>query len=546
VAELERVAAEAAAKAAAERANEDVSLRAIKARGAEERRRTLEAITSVFGHLASGATSLLGNPRQLATLLGSVLTVVAGGFLAREGATLARQVLEARLGKPKLVRETSRASRGLLAGLLLAPLDLLVLSLRLAAWLSAWLLGPRTWQSRARRLTRWATGKGGGEGDGEDAAGQARAAAVAAAAAAAGREVDGYLEGVVLPSALKERVTQLAISTRNAKRNQVPYRHLLLYGPPGTGKTMVAQRLAAASGMDYALMSGGDVGPLGKDAVTELHALFRWAAGSKAGLLLFIDEAEAFLGSRSRSAMSEELRNALNALLYQTGTQSYSFMMVLATNRAEDLDSAVLDRMDESLYFGLPSVGLRQMLVRQYFDGYVDAFTAATRRAKEAKRWGARRAARAVLGHAVADLGLPPPLRVKFATGSGSGDSEAEAKAACLGSVAERIEGFSGREISKLMVALQSVAYGSANNELTGPMVEGVVTLKIDEHARKEKMVATGHTSPMRGARVQQAPAGNAANHGGGGGGRGGGSGGKAPVVPGSPIRDPSARPRNP
>ena len=27
-------------------------------------------------------------------------------------------------------------------------------------------------------------------------------------------------------------------------------------------------------------MSGGDVGPLGKDAVTELHGLFRWAARS--------------------------------------------------------------------------------------------------------------------------------------------------------------------------------------------------------------------------------------------------------------------------
>lgn len=27
-------------------------------------------------------------------------------------------------------------------------------------------------------------------------------------------------------------------------------------------------------------MSGGDVGPLGKDAVTELHGLFRWAAKS--------------------------------------------------------------------------------------------------------------------------------------------------------------------------------------------------------------------------------------------------------------------------
>ena len=53
---------------------------------------------------------------------------------------------------------------------------------------------------------------------------------------------------------------------------------------------MVAQRMAKASGMDYALMSGGDVGPLGKDAVTELHALFRWAKGSPSGLLLFIDE----------------------------------------------------------------------------------------------------------------------------------------------------------------------------------------------------------------------------------------------------------------
>lgn len=32
--------------------------------------------------------------------------------------------------------------------------------------------------------------------------------------------------------------------------------------------------------MDCAVMSGGDVGPLGKDAVTELHGLFRWAAKS--------------------------------------------------------------------------------------------------------------------------------------------------------------------------------------------------------------------------------------------------------------------------
>lgn len=50
------------------------------------------------------------------------------------------------------------------------------------------------------------------------------------------------------------------------------------------------------------------------------------------GLLLFIDEADAFLGRRS-DAMSEGLRGALNALLYRTGDQSRDFMVVLATNR---------------------------------------------------------------------------------------------------------------------------------------------------------------------------------------------------------------------
>ena len=67
--------------------------------------------------------------------------------------------------------------------------------------------------------------------------------------------------------------------------------------------------------------------PLGRDAVTEIHKVFDWANTSTKGLLLFIDESDAFLRKRSTAAMSEDLRNALNAFLYRTGEPTNKFMV---------------------------------------------------------------------------------------------------------------------------------------------------------------------------------------------------------------------------
>ncbi|CAE6934907.1 ATAD3B [Symbiodinium sp. CCMP2456] len=115
----------------------------------------------------------------------------------------------------------------------------------------------------------------------------------------------GFLEKIVLEDELTERLQWTTNSLVNAKKNGTPYRHLLLHGPPGTGKTLFARTLARQSGqepvnksittspkqslglrllsalprgLDYAIMSGGDVGPLGKDAVrqprSDTHAPF--------------------------------------------------------------------------------------------------------------------------------------------------------------------------------------------------------------------------------------------------------------------------------
>jgi hypothetical protein len=134
---------------------------------------------------------------------------------------------------------------------------------------------------------------------------------------------------------------------------------------------MAARELARKSGLEYALMTGGDVAPLGTQAVTKIHQLFDWASKSRKGLLLFIDEADAFLCERNNTHMSEAQRSALNALLYRTGDQSRDIVLALATNRLGDLDSAITDRIDEVLEFPFPGEEERVKLLKLYLDKYI-------------------------------------------------------------------------------------------------------------------------------------------------------------------------------
>merc|ERR1719326_613399 len=183
------------------------------------------------------------------------------------------------------------------------------------------------------------------------------------------------LDSIVLDTELSERLQWTTNSLMNAKMNGTPYRHLLLHGSPGTGKTLFARTLSKQSGLDYAIMSGGDVGPLGKDAVHELNKLFSWANSSRKGLILFIDEADAFLrmgrGTEAGS-MSEEARNVLSAFLHHTGTESDKFVVVLATNIRDILDRAVLDRIDENFEFPNPGLDERRRMITMFMDEHVN------------------------------------------------------------------------------------------------------------------------------------------------------------------------------
>jgi ATPase family AAA domain-containing protein 3A/B len=225
------------------------------------------------------------NPKKAFIFIIYISSLVLTFHAAREGAKLCRSLIESTIGRPKLLRETSRTY------LIIEIVQSVI------HFLSCCIL----------------RGCDGGD--------------------QAGLSCEDIFEDVILPPILKERVISIAKGAKNARQFRTPYRHVLFYGPPGTGKTMVARKLAKSIGMDYALMSGGDVGPLGPDAVTQIHNLFTWSKLSRKGVLLFIDEAEAFLADRKKSNMSDTAHNALNALLYNTGSERRDFMLVLATNR---------------------------------------------------------------------------------------------------------------------------------------------------------------------------------------------------------------------
>ena len=47
------------------------------------------------------------------------------------------------------------------------------------------------------------------------------------------KDIESTFKDVILDEDGKDRVVSIAIATRNTKRTDAPYRHMLLHGPPG-------------------------------------------------------------------------------------------------------------------------------------------------------------------------------------------------------------------------------------------------------------------------------------------------------------------------
>merc|ERR1711970_177526 len=175
---------------------------------------------------------------------------------------------------------------------------------------------------------------------------------------------------IVVNPTVASAIYDIGIGAENTIKNGGFLRNCLLHGPPGTGKTLFAENLALNTNMKYAIISGGDIAPMGEKGPEAMHKLFDWADNTKGGVILFIDEADAFLQKRNaaNSNMSENMRATVNAFLQRTGTPSKKVMVVLASNQPEQLDWAVSDRMDTSVHFPLPTKTERLRLINLLYN----------------------------------------------------------------------------------------------------------------------------------------------------------------------------------
>ncbi|KAI0793057.1 P-loop containing nucleoside triphosphate hydrolase protein [Irpex lacteus] len=136
---------------------------------------------------------------------------------------------------------------------------------------------------------------------------------------------------------------------------------VLLFGPPGCGKTMLAKALAKESGATFINIAASVLtSKWFGDSNKLIAALFSLARKTQPSIV-FIDEIDSFLRQRQKEdheatgMMKAEFMTLWDGLL----SNPDRIVVLGATNRPNDIDSAILRRMPKRFAVGLPNFDQR-------------------------------------------------------------------------------------------------------------------------------------------------------------------------------------------
>jgi len=132
---------------------------------------------------------------------------------------------------------------------------------------------------------------------------------------------------------------------------------MLFFGPPGTGKTALAHRIAELLDRELLEARASDIlSPF--IGVTERNLARLFAEAQESGAVLFLDEVDSLLLSRTRARYHWEI-SQINELLKQM--EDFPGLFICATNFSRELDEAAARRFDFRVEFDylLPEQALR-------------------------------------------------------------------------------------------------------------------------------------------------------------------------------------------
>lgn len=142
---------------------------------------------------------------------------------------------------------------------------------------------------------------------------------------------------------------------------------VLLYGPPGTGKTMIAKAIANEVGAKFYAVKGSDiVSKWVGDSEKNINSLFE-EANKQDRAIIFIDEMDSLIGKRGTDIHNDKRVNEFLQQIDGFSGRNPNLLLLGATNRPWDIDSAAMrsGRFSQKIYLPLPDAEARKFMLEK-------------------------------------------------------------------------------------------------------------------------------------------------------------------------------------